>query len=511
MRLDESQPGGLRGQVIRGVSWKAVSQLVRQLARVVVLVVLAHELSPRDYGLAGEVLVFSSLVVIFADLALGSALIQRAELTKTDESTVFWTSAGTGLLFTLVCFASAGLVASFFNQPAVAPLLRVFSLSFIITSLGTIPYTLLERRMAFRSLELRNMSATLAGAVVGIGLAYSGAGAWAIIAQQLAVAAMSTALLWGFSRWRPSLRFSVDCLRSMGAFGANVFGTRLLFYVERNADNVLVGRVLGAASLGVYAVSYNLMLVPLEQVGGPIAEVLFPAFARLQNDHSRLATAWLRAVRLMGAVVIPSMLGLMVLAPDFIDVVLGKHWHQAAPVVQVLAWVGLHQSLQRFNSSVLQAIDQTGVLFRYAVISLVVNFCGFVVGLQWGVVGVAVAYAITSTLVAPFYLVTTTRAVGIPVGRFLTNLKGIAIAAAGAGAAMLLTRAWTLGAIDAAALRLMIGLVVGIAVYVPLCRWLAPEVIFEVAGVMPARLRSALRPRLAFLRPSDRSDAAVAG
>src|ERR1700759_3830740 len=163
MHVDDSQPGGLSRQVVRGVSWKVLSQVTRQLARVVVLVVLAHELSPRDYGLAGEVLVFSSLVVIFADLALGAALVQRPELTETDESTVFWTSAATGLLFTAVCFASAGLVASFFHQPAVAPLLRVFSFSFIISAVATIPYSLLERRMAFRSLELRNMAATLVG------------------------------------------------------------------------------------------------------------------------------------------------------------------------------------------------------------------------------------------------------------------------------------------------------------------------------------------------------------
>ncbi len=501
MLASRTQTDGLSRQVVRGVSWKAVSQVVRQVARLAVLVVLAHKLSPHDYGLAGEVLVFSSLVVIFADLALGAALVQRTELTENDSSTVFWTSAITGLFFTLLCAATSGLVAAFFGQPAVAPLLRVFSLTFIISALATIPYSLLERRMAFRSLELRNIAATLAGAVAGIALAFAGAGAWAIIAQQLAVVAVSTVLLWSFSRWRPSWRFSVQSLRSLGGFGANVFGTRLLFYVERNADNVLVGRVLGATPLGVYALSYNLMLVPLEQIGGPVAEVLFPAFSRLQNDLVRLANAWLRAVRLLGAVVIPSMLGLIVLAPDVVAVVLGPHWTQATPLIQILAWVGLHQSLQRFNSSVLQAINRTGTLFRYALLSVLVNFCGFVVGLNWGVVGVAAAYAITSTLVAPFYLAATTRSIGLSVWRFLGNLKGVAVASVLAAGAMALTRLLILSQVSSAGLRLLVALIVGVVTYALLCRWLAPEVMSDLLGMVPARIRSRVRALAVLLSP----------
>lgn len=494
-------PGDLGRQVKRGLSWKTASQVVRQISRLVVIAVIARELSVGQYGLAGMVLVFSSLVIIFADLALGAALVQRRELSDADLSTVFWTSALTGLAFTLACLALAAPIAGFFGEPAVAPLLRVFSVTFVITALATVQSAMLARELRFRALELRSMAATLTSAVVGIGLALSGAGAWAIIGQQVAIAVVSTALVWVAVRWRPSFAFSWARLRDLGAFGLRVLGTRLLFYVERNVDNVLVGAVLGPAALGLYALSYNVMLVPLEQIGGPIADVLFPAFARVQEDLGRLRRAWLRAVRLMAAVVAPAMFLLIAVAPDIVPLIFGAHWAKAVPVIQVLAWVGLHQSLQRFNSSVLEALNCTKPLLRYALVTCAAALASFAIGLHWGVIGVAVAYAIASTLVAPMYLVVTARAAQMPVRDFLQAVGGVLAAAAVAGATAGALRAVLVnGAITGPVGRLLIVVPVGLAVYAALCRWWAPAVAVELSALMPA----AARRRISSLRPGLR-------
>ena len=194
--------------------------------------------------------------------------------------------------------------------------------------------------------------------------------------------------------------FSWDRLRALGGFGLRVFGTRIVFYLERNVDTVLVARFLGPASTGLYTLSYNVMLVPLEQIGGPMAEVLFPAFSKMQDDFARLRAAWLRAVRVLAAIVAPAMALLIALAPDIIPVVFGEKWKSAVPIVQLLAFVGLQQSLMRFNSSVLQAVGRADFLLRYALISATVCIAGFAVGLHWGVTGVAAGYTITATLVA---------------------------------------------------------------------------------------------------------------
>jgi O-antigen/teichoic acid export membrane protein len=471
---------GIRSRVLRGLGWKVGSQIVLQLSRVVVGVILARLLTPSDYGVASMVLVFSGLVLIFSDLGLGTALIQRRELTELDRSTVFWTSLGAGLLFTILGILAAGPIAAFYGQPEVQPLFMVLSLGFGVTSLATIQSALLTREMNFRALEIRKMAGAVVGAVVGITLAAKGFGPWAIVAQQTAVIFTSTVLLWAFMPWRPRFTFSRASLMDLGGFGARVFGTRTLFFLNRNVDNLLIGRFIGAAALGAYSVSYNVMLVPFDQIAGPIQDVLFPAFSRMQDDAKRIGAAWLRVNRLVGAISIPSLLGLMVVAPDFVHVVLGGRWAAATPVLQILAWVGLLQSLQRLNSSILQARDRTGQLLRYSVVVLAASLVAFAVGLHWGIVGVALGYAISSTLVEPYYTWITGRAVGVSLGTFVRSLAGITQASLIMVAAVLGVRMVLTGAGLAAGPRLVICILVGCVVYVPLCIWREPAVVDEI-------------------------------
>ena len=472
----------LRSRIVSGLAWKVASQVFRQGSRVAVAIVLARLLTPHDYGLAAMVLAFSALVIIFSDLALGAALVQRKELSEADRSTVFWVSAAVGVAFTVIGVAVSYPIASFYGEPSVQPLFAAFSISFLVTALGTTQSALLSREMNFKSLELRMMAGTAVGGVVGIWLALEGYGAWAIIGQQLAIAVVSTTLLWVLSPWRPRFVFSVDTLRDYWRFSASVFGTRLLFYANRNADNVLIGRFLGSAALGVYAVAYNIMLMPLSRIAQPVVEVLFPAFSRLQDERKRMAAAWLRGNRLIGAITIPAMLGLMVVAPEFVRVVLGERWEEAIPVIQLLAWVGLLQSLQRLNSSVLMACDRAKTLLWYSIVVLVASLAAFVFGLQWGIVGVAAAYAASSTVVELYYTWLTARVLEISPMSLVHALSGVIQASLGMLACVLFARfllADELG--DVSLLILLTAL--GAATFAALCWWRAPEVVGEIRGL----------------------------
>jgi polysaccharide transporter, PST family len=471
---------GLRARVLRGLGWKAGSQVYRQLSRLVVLVILARLLEPADFGLAAMVLVFSSLILVFSDLGFGAALVQRPSISESDRSTIFWTNVATGSMLTAIGVLASWPIATFYGEPAVQPLMAALSASFLITALGATQSALLSRAMAFRDLELRQMAATTAGAGVGIALALRGYGAWAIISQQIAIAAVSTMLLWRFSSWRPRLTFSIASLRGVAGFGANVFGARLLFYVSRNADNLLIGRVLGPASLGAYALAYNIMLLPLERIAAPVNEVLFPAFSRMGADVQRIARAWLRANRLVAALSLPAMAGLIVVAPDFVDVVLGDQWAQATPVIRILAWVGLVQSLVRLNSSVLQARDRTDILLRWSILITVVNVLAFVVGLRWGIVGVAASYAVANTALQPLNVWLTGRSVGIGLIEFARSLSGVALAAVTMTTCAVAARLLLLHLGAGPTARLVIVTFVGAAVFVPVCARVAPELRVDV-------------------------------
>ena len=488
--MSGSAAAGLRGRVLRGLAWKVASQAFGQTAQLVVAVILARLLVPRDYGLAAMVLVFAALVPIFADLALGAALVQRRELTEEDRSTVFWVSTAIGGAFTLLGVALAGVVADFYGEPAVRALFAALSLTFVVTALGTTQRALYTREMDFRRLELLNMAGAAAGGAVGITAAALGYGAWALVGQQIAIALVTTALVWLVAPWRPRFVFSLEALRRMAGFSANVFATRVLFYANRNADNLLIGRVLGPASLGAYALAYNVMLAPIGRLTWPIVEVFFPAFSRIQDDPVRVADAWRRVNRIIGAITIPAMLGLVVVAPEFVAVVFGERWEEAAPVVRLLALVGMLQSLQGLNSSILQARDRTGTLLRYALVVLAASLTAFGVGLNWGIVGVAAAYAVASFVVEPYYTWLTARALGTTLGSFARALSGVAQAAVGMAAVVAAARVALLeqGAGDAPRLLLLVAL--GAAVYLPLCAWRAPEVLTELRQLLPGRRRA---------------------
>ena len=431
----------LRTRVLSGLAWKIASQLAAQLSRIVAVILLARLLTPADFGLAAMALILSTLVLIVADVGLGAAIVQRKEVTAVDLSTVFWTSAAIGATFTVVVIAVSPLIAAFFRQPALQPMLAVLSVSFVVTSLGATQTALLTKEMNFRALELRQMSATAVAAVVAISAALAGAGAWAIIGQQVAFAVVSTALLWFVSEWRPQLRFSRASLRSLGGFGANVFGTRMLFYVSRTSDNILVGRYLGAAALGAYSLAYNLMLIPLERIAAPLQEVLFPALARIQEDRARVGKVWLRTNRLVAAVVVPAMAGLAIVAPDLIDVVVGPRWSAAIPVIQILAWVGILQSLVRLNSSILEACDRTSTLLRWSILISTANLAAFAIGLHWGIVGVAAGYAVTNTALQPVNTVLTGRPIGVSLATFGRNILPLAVAGLGMAVVAVAARA----------------------------------------------------------------------
>jgi O-antigen/teichoic acid export membrane protein len=492
---EETSHGGIRRLVVGGLVWKAVSQIVGQFGRLIVAVLLARLLVPRDFGLANMVLVFSSLVLVFSDLALGAALVQRKVVTEADRATAFWTSIAAGTLFMVLLMAAAGPIAAFYGEDKVRPLLLVLSSTFLISSIATTHEALLVRDMQFRAVELRTMIGMLVGAAAGVTVALMGGGPWAIIAQQVSTAIVTTVLLVIRSPWRMHFAFSRASLRDMGGFSGFVLGHRLLYYVHRNADNLLIGKFVGASALGVYALSYNVILIPFSRLATPVQQVLFPAFSRLQDQPERIAALWVRTTRLVGALSIPALCGLVFVAPDLVPVVFGHKWDGAVPLIQVLAWVGLLQSLQTLNTEILTARDRTSTVFRFSMIFFASHLTAFIVGLHWGVTGVAVAYAISSTLVEPILTWLTARSLGISAWRVVGSLSGVVQASVLMALAVYEVRELLVSAGVGELGRLLLCIVVGLVVYVPLVLWRQPELRGElgVAMGMVQRRRTAAR------------------
>ena len=488
-------PSNLTGVVVTGLKWTTLRHVVAEGTRIALTLVLARLLTPSDYGIASMALVTTAFVMIFADPALGSALIQRPVIDERDRSTVFWTSAALGVLLTVVGVACAGLVADLFGEPEVKNLFVVTSFTFTVVALATVPRSLLARRLAYRALELREIVSIVIGALVALTVALAGYGPWAIVANMVTYSIISTLLSWSLARWWPRLTYSKASLRNLGGFSAKVFTASLISWGNVNLDKVLVGRVLGAASLGAYSLAFNVMFMPMTRITRPIQQVLSPAYSRIQHDTARLQTAWLRSKRLSVAITSPIFLGLLVGAPDLVPFAFGSNWNAAIVPLQLLCVGGIAVSLGTFNWPVLQATGATGTLLRLNILTSAVTWTSIVVGLPWGITGVAAFYAAARWLLVVPETWITARAVGFD---FRASLRAgfesvpfaTAAAVAALGVRMGLTEMGT-----APALRLLAVGTVTIVVYVGLLALVRRSLLVEVRGALRRRDRGNERCR----------------
>ena len=489
----ETSPS-MSSAVLTGLGWKVATVLVSDVTRVVVAVVLARLLSPADYGLAGMAFIFSGLATIFSDLALGGALVQRQQITEEDRSTVFWASLAFSFVVAGICVALSPLVADFFGQPEVEKLVAVMAVSVPLSALTTTQVALLLRKLAYRSLEIRQMLGILAGAVVALAFAAAGFGPWAIVSNSLAASAVSALLVWRFSDWRPRFVFSFARLRDLSGFGLRLFGLRLMNYANLNVDNMLVGRFAGAAALGVYSLAYNVMFTPMIRIANPISSVVYPALARMQDDLPRMRRAWLRSKRLSASMLAPAFLLALVTAPDLVPVLFGQKWEAAVPVIQLLAIAGVAHSLVTLNWTVLQGTGHMKVAFRLGLLVCVLTVAAFAIGVRWGAVGVAAAYAAIKLPLVLIDTYVTTRTVRFSFSEALraggSVLPHALIAAAGAWATrVVLTNAGTPPAV-----RLVVVIATACLLYLLLLVVAAPGYVADARDVLSQRIRWFARP-----------------
>jgi O-antigen/teichoic acid export membrane protein len=407
--------------ISRGILWKLASQSTVQLFGLGVSLGVARLLAPSEYGAASLVLALAAFAVIFSDVSLGAVIVQRPSIGQAEASSLMWFSLVLGLVLTASFALLAPQLAALVGHREVESLLLGAAPIFAISTAGTVPTALLNRRMQFRVLELRTIAATVISSACALLIVLLGGGAWALVGQSLAQATVLTVLAWLGARWRPSFAASRGSLGSLAPSALYAAGSRALWTVAANIDNLLVGRYLGTAVLGIYGIAYNIVLIPLTRLATPIQEVAFPAFSALDSSAA-VGRLWLRANAMLSAVLAPVMVALAVEADDFVSVVLGERWAKAGPVLRLLAIGGFLQLPIRLVSSALQARGHQRLFFALSSVTTGIFVVSFIVGLRWGAVGVAAAYAAAYGLAIPVLLVPALRKTGVEAGAFARSL-----------------------------------------------------------------------------------------
>jgi len=407
----------------RAVLWNYVSYASGKLVVLVTMAILARLLTPADFGLVG----FATLVIahlsVLQNMGLGPAVIQRRDDVEDAAQTVFIVNVALGAVFTGITIAAAPLVASFFREPLVTPILRVLAFSFVLEALGSMHTVVLQKTLAFRRKLIPDLGRAGVQGVVAIGAAATGFGVWALVWGQLAGLLAYVALSWAVVPWRPTYRFHRKLLRPLGRFGIPSVLTDLEYAVWSNLDYIVVGRLLGDAALGVYTIAYRLPELLVQSVWRILARAIFPVFSRIQDDLEALRHGFLATVRYTQVVIVPLCVGLFLTAEPAIDVVFGDQWGAAVPVLRVMAVFTLIGSIGVNVGDVYKAIGRPDILAKLSLVEIAVMVPALILGAEHGLVGVAWAHAAVATLDTVLRLTVARFVLGIDPRRVAAQLK----------------------------------------------------------------------------------------
>ena len=394
----------LRSKVKSGLKWTFMDQILSQVIFLVFSVFLARVLTPSMFGIVGMVTIFSNFAILFIDLGFSAALIQKKEVTQSHYSSVFWLNVGIGFLMYFIFYASAPLISKFYNQPELTLFIRVICLSFIITSFTSVQANILIREMHFKKKVIINWIALLIGYIVAFIMAYKGYGVWSLIMMTLVTAILNSILYWLVSKWMPLFVFEWNKIKELSSYGLNFMGEASVNYWSRNFDNFIIAKVLGSNDLGIYTRAYSLMLLPLRNVTTIVTKVMFPAFSQKQDDVQLLKKYYLSIIQYIALITFPVMIGLSFVSKEFVLLFFGHKWSAMIPILSILSGLGAIQSIVSLNGLIYNSLGKVNLAFKVSIVTNIVLIIAFIIGVNYGLIGVAYSYLIASALLLiPMY------------------------------------------------------------------------------------------------------------
>ncbi|MGV0961463.1 MAG: lipopolysaccharide biosynthesis protein [Limnohabitans sp.] len=388
----------LKGHTVRGGKATIAAQAISFLLNMGSVVILARLLSPADFGLIAMVTALTGVITNFKDGGLSIATVQRDSISHQQVSNLFWINLALSFLLALVIVAMAPALALFYGEPKLKEICLAVAGIFFLGGMAMQHQALLRRQMRFADLAKIQITASALGLTAAIVAARAGAGYWSLLVQMAMTETVSLLLTWQYCRWLPSRPRHSPGTRSIVNFGGFMTGLGFFSYLGRNADNVLVGHYLGSQALGLYSKAYGLLLLPIQQINGPIAAVAMPALSRLQDRPEEYRNFFRQILSLICFISFPLIVWMNICHRDIILLVLGPKWVEAAPVFLVLAISALCQPVGNISGLLFVTLGRIKPMLIWGVIGNLWLLVGIVIGLSHGVLGVALGYSIATVL-----------------------------------------------------------------------------------------------------------------
>jgi teichuronic acid exporter len=384
----------LRRRVLDGVFWVILVKVFGQAISWAVTIYVIRILSPNDYGLMAMAGVYLSFVMLFNEVGLGAAIIQKKDLSQEDLSNIYWAVLFINAGLCTLSILSAPLIAAFFNEPRLSDVIRVASITFVIHSLGLVSYNMLTREMIFNRRSQAEMIGNASGALSMLWLAMHGFGVWSLVWGNIVVEVVKNLFFLLFYPWKLKFAFSFSKIKDMTHFGSKVALARLFWHLSSNMDLLIAGKILGKTQLGYYSIAVQFASIPLDKVVSTISQVAFPAFSEVQDNPVLLRRYYLKIVKIIAFVSFPAFWGIFLVAESAVPLFLSEKWLPAIVPLQILCMVAGFRAINTMNAPLVVAIGRPGIMMLNNLMMAVVLGLSFFIGSSYGLSGFAYAWLI---------------------------------------------------------------------------------------------------------------------
>jgi O-antigen/teichoic acid export membrane protein len=388
----------IKVKVISSLFWKLMERGGTQGIQFIIQIILARLILPEEYGVLAILTIFISLANVFVQYGFNTALIQKRDADETDFSTVFYSSLLIAGVIYIILFFSVPLIADFYDNKTLIPLMRILSLTLFIGALNSIQNAFVARNLEFKKLFYSSLGAIIVSGIIGIALAYKGFGIWALVFQQLTNQLTIAIILWFTVKWRPQRYFSFERLKSLFSFGWKLLLSALINTFYTNIYAFIIGKLYSPAMLGYFNRGQQFPQLLVDNVNGSIQSVMFPALSSQQENRERIKGMVRRSIVSSSFLIFPMMVGLAVIAEPLVRVLLTDKWLPSVPFLQIacasLALMPIHTA----NLQAINALGRSDIFLKLEIVKTIIDVLVIGIAAFYGIYAIAMAMVVSSVI-----------------------------------------------------------------------------------------------------------------
>lgn len=385
----------LKASVISSLFWKSLERGGVTGVQFIVQIILARLLLPEDFGIIALILIFIHISQAFVQSGFGQALIQKKDVTDEDYSSVFYLTLGIALIFYCILFLAAPFIAAFFSQPLVAPVLQVLGISLFFGAVNTIQNAVIARNFQFRKLFISSLGAVIFSGTIGLAMAYTGYGVWALVGQQLTSIIALCGIMWFTVTWRPRLLFSLTRVKELFSFGWKILVTGLIDTTYTNLSTLVIGKIYPVSMLGYYTKGQEFPNVLVGSINSSIQAVMFPAYSRNQDNKPLVKQIMRRGLKTSSFLVFPAMAGLAAIADPLVILLLTEKWLMAVPFLQIFCAFYALWPIHTVNLQAINALGRSDIFLKLEVVKKVIGVSVLAITIPIGIYAIALGMVFT--------------------------------------------------------------------------------------------------------------------